>query len=105
MLRKCANPACPSLFRSLSHGKLFLLQTDRAGKPVRASSVRSRRARSVRKLERFWLCDSCSSLLTLVFERGRGMVTVPLPTSKTRVAVLHLKQARPTTKEYRALRT
>jgi hypothetical protein len=30
MLHKCANPACPSVFRSLSHGKLFLLEIDRA---------------------------------------------------------------------------
>ena len=28
MLHKCANPACPSLFRSLSLGKLFVLETD-----------------------------------------------------------------------------
>ena len=28
MLHKCANAACPSLFRSLSVGKLFLLETD-----------------------------------------------------------------------------
>ena len=28
VLHKCANPACPSLFRSLSRGKLFLLDTD-----------------------------------------------------------------------------
>jgi hypothetical protein len=26
MLHKCANPSCPHVFRSLWHGKLFLLQ-------------------------------------------------------------------------------
>jgi hypothetical protein len=28
MLHKCANPACASAFRSLRHGKLFLLETE-----------------------------------------------------------------------------
>jgi len=28
MLHKCANPACPSVFRSLRHGKLFLLEIE-----------------------------------------------------------------------------
>jgi hypothetical protein len=30
MLHKCANPDCSSVFRRLSHGKLFLLEIDRA---------------------------------------------------------------------------
>jgi len=30
MLHKCANPDCSSLFRRLSHGKLSLLEIDRA---------------------------------------------------------------------------
>ena len=30
MLHKCANAACTNLFRSLSVGKLFLLETDTA---------------------------------------------------------------------------
>ena len=29
-------------------------------------------------MEHFWLCDRCASVLTLSFERGQGMVTVPL---------------------------
>jgi len=51
MLHKCANPACSSLFRSLSRGKLFLLDRDTA--PV-ASGVASanRRKRSGRQFER-----------------------------------------------------
>ena len=30
MLHKCANPDCSSVFRRLSHGKLFLLEIDQA---------------------------------------------------------------------------
>ena len=73
MLHKCANPACPSVFRSLSRGKLFLLETDRAMAAVPNPSPTSRRERLARRVERYWLCDCCSSLLTLTFERGRGM--------------------------------
>ena len=45
MLHKCANPACTSLCRSLSVGKLFLLETDYGEElTYRGSHLRSRRA-------------------------------------------------------------
>ena len=90
MLHKCANPACTSLFRSLSMGKLFLLETDYGEGLTPAIVPRSRRDRSLRRMERYWLCDGCSALLTLTFERGRGMVTVPLPARNSPVPALHL---------------
>jgi len=100
MLHKCANPACSSLFRSLSRGKLFLLDRDTA--PV-ASGVASanRRKRSGRQIERYWLCDGCPSLLALTFDRGRGMITVPLAARNTPAQPLHLRQLQPA-KTYRA---
>ena len=63
MLHKCANPACPIPFRKLSHGKLFLVETE----PLGVSELRRGRdeasllialnttgcARSVRSP---WLC-------------------------------------------------
>jgi hypothetical protein len=105
VLHKCANPACSSLFRSLSVGKLFLLDTesDTDSSAAGASRIASaiRRSRSVRQMERYWLCDGCASLLTLTFERGRGMVTVPLLTRNAPGPALHLTQARPTIKMYR----
>ena len=93
MLHKCANPACSSLFRTLSHGKLFLLETDRS-----AAAITAGRVRSLRRMERYWLCDSCSLLLTLIFERGRGMVTVPLPPRNTLSPSVHLTQMQPAMK-------
>lgn len=42
MLNKCANTACPRAFRSLSHGKLFLLEIDHAERPVASSSLPGR---------------------------------------------------------------
>lgn len=102
MLHKCANPACPSLFRSLNRGKLFLLDGDISAPVACGIAPTTRRVRSVRQRERYWLCDSCSSLLTLTFERGRGMVTVPLPARNIPGPVLHLRLVQPTSKTYRA---
>ena len=90
MLYKCANPDCPSIFRRLSQGKLFVVELDNS---TAASGITSanRRARSARRLERYWLCDCCSSLLTVSFERGRGVVTVPIRPGNTHVPGLHLR--------------
>jgi hypothetical protein len=96
MLYKCANPACTSLFRRLSLGKLFLLETDNGEALTIPIASRSRRERSLRRIERYWLCDDCASLLTLTFERGRGMVTVPLPARNRAVASVHLTPMQPT---------
>src|SRR5579864_9792773 len=106
MLHKCANSACPNLFRSLSRGKLFLLHMDGgAAGPSRVASANPsphRRERPAGQMERFWLCDGCSSLLTLTFERGRGMVTVPLPARNTAARALHLRVVQPAVKAYGA---
>src|SRR5713101_587695 len=54
-------PPCPSLFRSLNLGKLFLLDTDSSVAGASGTSPVNRRGRSVRQVERYWLCDGCSS--------------------------------------------
>jgi hypothetical protein len=64
MLNKCANTACPRAFRGLSHGKLFLLEIDHAERPVASSSLPGRKERLGRRVERYRLCDCCSSLFT-----------------------------------------
>lgn len=102
MLYKCANPVCPTLFRSLSHGKLFLLHTDGPAAVGPGIVPTIRRERSSGQRERYWLCDNCFPLLTLTFERGRGMVTVPIPARNSSRPALHLMQAQPTVKGYRA---
>lgn len=104
MLHKCANPGCPSLFRRLSLGKLFLLDSDSSAGPGTAPAFRRNRSArlSTRQTERYWLCDGCSSLFTLTFERGRGMITVPLSARHTLEPALHLRQVQPTARAYRA---
>ena len=77
MLHKCANPACENLFRRLREGKLFQVETKRFPESrERGSSLARRNARHV---EHYWLCDECTPLVTLAFDRTEGMLIVPLP--------------------------
>jgi hypothetical protein len=76
MLQKCANPNCSSPFRKLSEGKLFLVERESS-----ASSKPSLRRWDdgvPHRIEHFWLCSECASILTLAFEKGKGLTTVPL---------------------------
>lgn len=77
MLHKCANPACLIPFRKLSQGKLFLVETE----PLQGPDLRRARWRgqSSHRIEYYWLCDQCAFALTLSYEKGRGVVTVPRP--------------------------
>lgn len=77
MLHKCANPACHNPFRKLSHGKLFLVETD----PMQLSGARRARWRGLsnHRIEYYWLCDECAFVLTLSYEKGQGVVAVPRP--------------------------
>ncbi len=80
MLYKCANPACEQPFRHLDEGKLFQVETEYFPASETRQPSLSRRGRMLRHhIERYWLCDSCSSTLTLAFEQGRGISTIPLP--------------------------
>ena len=70
MLSKCANPECSEQFRYLHQGKLFLI--------IPTPDLRASAYGSLPFLyERFWLCDSCSRKLTLVWG-GTKVKIVPL---------------------------
>jgi hypothetical protein len=79
MLHKCANTDCSSLFRRLTQGKLFQVEMECLHSGLERE-VGRKREKSLRRVEYYWLCDACCQYLTLVSERGRGMMTVPLPT-------------------------
>lgn len=102
MIHECANPDSSSLFRNLGHGKLFLLDRDISGLATSAVAPAIRRERFRISPGALLVCDSCSSLLTLTFERGRGMATVPIPVRNTPASVLHLRHGQPALKSYRA---
>jgi hypothetical protein len=88
VLHKCANPACLIPFRKLSHGKLFLVETE----PLGGAELKRAnwRGRPSHRIEYYWLCDQCAFALTLSYEKGRGVVTVPrLEVEKKRPAAAH----------------
>jgi hypothetical protein len=87
MLHKCANPACSNVFRRLSEGKLFQVETDNLAPANSGRYSPARNPRLSRRVEHYWLCNQCSSFLTLTFERDQGMITVPLPTNGGRKTV------------------
>ncbi len=68
MLAKCSNPSCSTPFRYLKGGNLFRLEGDAAFRKGEFSQV-----------EYFWLCDSCSSTMTLRLSEDEVVVAVPLP--------------------------
>lgn len=76
MLYKCANKTCNTPFRRLREGKLFQVETEYFDG---RGTINVRRAKPPRRVEHYWLCDSCSPFVTLTFDQGKGVVTVPLP--------------------------
>lgn len=75
MLHKCANPTCLAPFRKLRQGKLFLVEKEPCeGPQLRRANWRGQPAN---RIEYYWLCEQCSFALTLSYEKGLGVVTVP----------------------------
>ena len=81
MLYKCANESCNTPFRRLREGKLFQVETEYfAGRGPSTHNGRKARQLVIHwMVEHYWLCDACSPLVTLTFDQGRGVITVPLP--------------------------
>jgi hypothetical protein len=67
MLAKCANPSCLQPFRYLHEGKLYSMEWVRADDGFRPKS------------EWFWLCDQCSSRMTLRVEGTQLIAVNQLP--------------------------
>lgn len=86
MLSKCANPGCSQAFRYLREGQLFQVERhltpESGGKPAR-------------RIEHYWLCDSCSQAMRiavlgnealLIFSDPDGTVTNTTPVDSVRAA-------------------
>ena len=78
MLSKCANPGCSASFLYLHQGKLFHLETNGNGDNTRVDIPDPQGKNSSRRLEYFWLCDECASIMTVGFKKGVGVTTRPL---------------------------
>jgi hypothetical protein len=85
MLSKCANPDCSEILRYLHQGKIFRLA------PSGAVQIEVATALGPLLDERFWLCESCSEQMTVIWggaqtkvvrllEKG-GKVASPLQTA------------------------
>jgi hypothetical protein len=73
MVAKCANPSCSRSFRYLGEGRLFRLEADPAfslsDNPTFGSS---------KIVEYFWLCDACSTSMTLRLDEKGTVTAEPL---------------------------
>lgn len=69
MLSKCANPECSEVLHYLHQGKIFHLSPTPEVQAVDESPA---------LYERFWLCDRCSKVMTLVWG-GAEVQLKPLP--------------------------
>ena len=63
VVQKCANPSCSVTFRRLGDGRLFVVEAAGEGHP--------------RQPKYFWLCNSCSRIMTVV-KKGNQSSVVPL---------------------------
>lgn len=73
MLAKCANPSCFRSFRYLTEGRLFRLEADPAYSLSDNSTVSGSNI-----VEYFWLCDACSTLMTLRLDEKGTVEVEPL---------------------------
>ncbi len=78
MLSQCANEQCAKPFLRLREGKLFMVETDRLAKPGDSAAAVLRARQQSRHVEHYWLCDSCASHWTLIYDRNRGVALAPL---------------------------
>jgi photosystem II stability/assembly factor-like uncharacterized protein len=78
MLSKWATPGCSASFLYLHQGKLFRLETSGNGDDAGVDVADPHGKNSSRRLEYFWLCDDCSSLMTVSFQKGVGVTIRPL---------------------------
>ena len=75
MLSKCANPSCTASFLYFHQGKLFRMNVEKS-EPDEAALTRG--GKRVRRMEFFWLCDGCSSRMTLEYDQRGGVLVKAL---------------------------
>ena len=71
---KCANPSCAVSFDWLGGGKLFRFPRSSS----QAAPAGGIEANVPHPIGHFWLCERCSTIYTLQFDPGRGVVILPL---------------------------
>jgi hypothetical protein len=77
MLSKCANPDCSTPFLYLHQGKLFRIEVQAKSNRPSPDPLGSEK-KPARRMEYFWLCDSCSAQMEVTYREDVGVATVPL---------------------------
>jgi hypothetical protein len=75
MVSKCANPECSAVFLYLRLGKLFRVEVQPADVHHSGFGSESGTKKPVRRVEYFWLCDTCAPKMTLVLDKSLGVRT------------------------------
>lgn len=73
MVSKCANPDCSASFRYFHLGKLFRVETSTGRDRRRTMGQDELQNKPMRRLEFYWLCESCADKMTLVFDKESGI--------------------------------
>ena len=95
MLSHCANSRCTRPFLRLRQGKLFLVETEFVPRSRELTAPSSSRMRlQSRRVERYWLCDECAAVWTLVHDRKEGIVLVPLSRPPVRASIAMAEEYR-----------
>lgn len=74
MVSKCANPDCSASFRYFHKGKLFRVETASGFERRRTMGKDGERDKLLRRLEFYWLCEDCAGKMTLIFDKGSGII-------------------------------
>lgn len=94
MLSHCANPQCSKPFLRLRQGKLFLVEAERGAPPGELAAPALAQMRpQARRVERYWLCDECAEVWTLVHDLNQGIVLMPLRRMPTGVMALACRES------------
>jgi len=86
MVSKCANPNCAASFLYFHEGKLFRVDTSSGSDRRRTLGQNEFTDRPLRRVEFYWLCESCASKMTLVYDEQTGMTVRPRVHAKSAAA-------------------
>ena len=77
MVSKCANPACSAPFLYFHRGRLFRIETEGRQDRRRNLGNENGTGKCLRRIEFFWLCESCAEKMTLAFDKANGVSVRP----------------------------
>jgi hypothetical protein len=75
VVSQCANPECGVPLHYLRDGRLYQFEV-RALNHVKDQP--GTKKKPLRQVWHYWLCGSCSSILTLQFDQRKGLQVAPL---------------------------